>query len=394
MSDGDTSIRPSAVPAYLRSGTFYLSLDESHDEEISVPADVLKGDLSITNQADLDHILSSLRFWGVDNVPYEVFDYLLVTPELQTDKFDADYPVLASVIQQRELENDQHRMSHSVEYNNMYLIDYYIAKNCSVMAQDVLLAVEKGHIDIVKRFKAAVVSPDKNIMLWRIAFRHGQMECLHYFKTFEYDHSRRFLHMYEAHAMMAYTSVPNFETLMFAIEVGCSIDARFLPSAAWRGDLRAMQFAHEKGFAMTKNVGYKVVESNDLPCCQYYIEQGGVFSASMVKSMSKAGWLEGLKYAFHVGCEVDRFITAEAAEADQLECLQLLHKRGCPWDHYTTRSAVSRGSLRCLQYACDHGCPVEEDALNAAPRNKRADIQAYLHSLELLKNIESLWNIF
>lgn len=147
----DLTIRRSTVPAYLRGGSFYLALDESNDEEFAVPGNVLKADLSIANQSHLNHLLSSIRFWGVKLIPYIVFDYLLANPLSTTDEYNAEFPILVVVDAQRGLANNQLRLTDSIGYGSLHLTDYYLLLGCNIVVDDVRLAIEKGHLDIVKR---------------------------------------------------------------------------------------------------------------------------------------------------------------------------------------------------------------------------------------------------
>lgn len=58
------------VPEYLRPGAFYQSLFNEDDDksDVIVPSDVLKPDTIIKSVSDLVHYLSSLRFWGVQDL--------------------------------------------------------------------------------------------------------------------------------------------------------------------------------------------------------------------------------------------------------------------------------------------------------------------------------------
>jgi len=92
MSAFTLTVCPSQVPVYLRPGCFYLSLDQDNDDAVSVPHGVLKEDLTITSQQELDHALESVRFWGLDRVPDEIIASILSTPDVMVAKYESDYP--------------------------------------------------------------------------------------------------------------------------------------------------------------------------------------------------------------------------------------------------------------------------------------------------------------
>lgn len=85
--------------------------------------------------------------------------------------------------------------------------------------------------------------------------------------------------------------VLKFDTLVYATELGYKVDRRSLESAAVCGDLEAMKFMHEKGFPMDKNVGYEVANAKNVPCLEYFLEQGGQVGCSVLIIIAKVdGW--------------------------------------------------------------------------------------------------------
>lgn len=71
------SVSKSRVPPYLQKGEFFLSLGCDGDEEVEVPADTLKPDTSVENLSDLRHLLVSLRFWIVSELPRELVSFAI-----------------------------------------------------------------------------------------------------------------------------------------------------------------------------------------------------------------------------------------------------------------------------------------------------------------------------
>jgi len=385
MSSFTLTVRPSEVPAYLRDGIFYLSLDQTNDEEISVPANVLKGDLSITEQADLDHVLTSIRFWGLEAVPYEVIDYLLAS-QATTDKFDADFPLLSVVTAQRGLVNNQQRLNDSISHGSMYLMDYYLQQGCELTEYDKELPIHKGHIHLIKRIHPVVLAPDigrTEFNMCRKALQHGQIECVRYFQSIGYleEPADHYVGLNTAWRPDCF-DVPNFETFLFALELGCKLDQRSLVSAATWGHLELMKLVHERGIPMDDEVGIRVVATGDLACVQYFVEQGGLFSTLMVQTMASDGWMEGVAYALQTDYQPDVYLISGAANKDNLTCFQFLHESGCPWDDTTTLWAASRGALKCLRYAYEHGCRMHASALPTARALHFVHVEEYLLTLD------------
>ena len=75
------SVRKSEIPFHLQNGELYRTLVENNDdpdEELTFPSNVLKLDTSVKSVDDCDHLLGSVRFWGVDGfVSFELAEYAL-----------------------------------------------------------------------------------------------------------------------------------------------------------------------------------------------------------------------------------------------------------------------------------------------------------------------------
>jgi hypothetical protein len=58
------SVQKSTIPTFLRESEFFLSLECCEEGEIEVDARRIKSDASVTSYDDLEHYLSTVRFWG------------------------------------------------------------------------------------------------------------------------------------------------------------------------------------------------------------------------------------------------------------------------------------------------------------------------------------------
>lgn len=96
------SIKPSIVPEYLKGSALNANLSADGDEEVDVPKDCCKLDTSVRNAADLEELLRTLRFWGVDRIPESVVNFTLFNPrdewEETTKGFAKDFEHLLRVI--------------------------------------------------------------------------------------------------------------------------------------------------------------------------------------------------------------------------------------------------------------------------------------------------------
>ena len=67
----------SEVPNYLRKGQLYKTLDEEDNEGFIVPATVMKREDFLKSKNDILHLLETVRFWLVEDVPDCLLDYIL-----------------------------------------------------------------------------------------------------------------------------------------------------------------------------------------------------------------------------------------------------------------------------------------------------------------------------
>jgi hypothetical protein len=157
------------VPAHLREGEFFSSL--SDDETImEFDDEVCKFDLIVTDDAGLDHLLRTLRFWQVCTIPAEAVRYILdgnwdryVADELQRDLPDVPLLLELSNPARRNREGDATTLRKKSRYLGILLNvgsprNEYEARWMSLMAAragdtEVLLAIyENWYGSSNKRF--------------------------------------------------------------------------------------------------------------------------------------------------------------------------------------------------------------------------------------------------
>eukprot|EP01032_Pedospumella_encystans_P035965 gene35965-40672_t len=82
------SIKRTHVPEYLRSSAFFLSLDGTEEEEFTIPGRNYKENTVVHSADDLRHLLSTVRFWGVDLLPNSIFEFVLFHAPSSRHKHD------------------------------------------------------------------------------------------------------------------------------------------------------------------------------------------------------------------------------------------------------------------------------------------------------------------
>lgn len=71
------SIRRSNVPEYSKNGHFLAGLDPEDEEAFEVPSHCFKPNSKVDSLSDLVLLLKSLRFWGVETLPFTVIKFIV-----------------------------------------------------------------------------------------------------------------------------------------------------------------------------------------------------------------------------------------------------------------------------------------------------------------------------
>lgn len=97
-------MRISDVLFYLREGSFFHSLDPNDKDVFEVPEKSLKSDPVVESSEDLKYLLTTVRFWGLKDIPIEAIQYIISQGEEASDleEFVVEYPELGKLILLKE----------------------------------------------------------------------------------------------------------------------------------------------------------------------------------------------------------------------------------------------------------------------------------------------------
>ena len=128
------NIRRSEIPVYLHGSEFYKSLcdnsqeneEDDNDDNIPIPQVNMKLDTRVSSLEDLQHLLSTLRYWGVERIPVEVLNFI----------FTCDNIVMYSVLS---------------DFNQelVYLKELVVIKNAAVGLK-IELASQYGRLEVLQ----------------------------------------------------------------------------------------------------------------------------------------------------------------------------------------------------------------------------------------------------
>jgi len=295
-------INKSEVPQYLQNGFFFATLPV-HPKEISVPARYLKPDLSIETDQDLRHLLDSMGYWGVYQIPKEVSEY--------------------------------------VENNISEKLLQILAPTLPTFTKRLRAAVEEithdETLDLVKNLRMT-----KNFAKMAFELVGIALEPVCWSIVASLDDA---------------ASIPYLRTKGLAVDT-----LSFVQFAAKYGSMQCLEYAHSQGWEVSDQAMFEAVESGQLESVRFLHETCG--KALTVKTMLQAAALDKLevmRYLHEKGCSWDASVCAAASKAGHLSCLEYAHHHGCPWDESTFISAKTNtheNGNPCLDYAQKHRCPI------------------------------------
>ena len=345
-------IKRSEIPQYLRFGGFYLSLlggnaikeqgdtsendeeldnfnkeNEENDEQelLPVPEKCMKMDTSVQNEQDLIHLLNTLRYWLIVDIPKDLIVYSLQPKNKQ---------ILEAACTQFELEITSLVVLRKIVQASVYV--------------KMLIAAEHGLLDAI-----AVLHSEYKLPLTaracEVAAEHGQLECL------------RFLHSlncpWDCGTCICAAQYHQLSCLEFALRHGCEGSREVCEVAARMGHVDCLRVAHELCCPWDSRTCEEAAFQGHLPCLQFAFEHSCVWDQSLLNCTVSRGHLNCVKYMCEKGLRPDVDTCEQAAVNGKLDCLKYLRERGAPWrtDYMCTNAATS-GNVACLQYVHSEGC--------------------------------------
>ena len=457
MSAEFIDVRLQEVPEYLRESVLYKTLlenaaaEDSQKEVFQVPANKFKTDVdNIFTAEEFKHMIATLLFWDSLACPvsmvwfsldhWDEIPSLLNEEALMLPQFENLKTIMASPIEKR--------MSIAARIGSLEILQYYCRVDNTVFKKDrdiCKVAATYGHLECLKyahthgcywdakTCKAAAGGhleclkyAHTNFCYWdadtmSYAFWNGHLACLQYAHTHgciwneslrtntekcggnracieyvnTYVHDTTDTYEYELYSghieRVEYTPLRelyadrcesaaargDLEYLKYAHAQGCEWDSTTCTSAAANGHLECLLYAHTHGCDWNANTCLYAAEGGHLECLQYLHTNGCEWNAQTCSAAARGGHIECLQYAHTNGCPWDANTCSDAAAGGHLDCLQYAHTNGCPWTAFTCTKAAFYGHLQCLQYAHENGCDWDSNTCKYAAERRRSKCLQY-----------------
>lgn len=214
------SVRPSHLPLYLKDSAFYSSLHVD-DEEVSIPIGCYKADVCVADTTQLDELLCTLRFWGVDRIPETVVKYVVRSPrgewEHVMETYRRDLPFVEDLLRVVECKREG-QVCKAVIIGNLEIVSCLLSE---------LYPVEFNPNLFNRRNTSAV----------DIAAMNGRLDIL----KLLHHHCCRW---YEETAKAA-ASGDHIGCLKYLIETGCPMMPDLVNYAFASGSIECLRYLHE-----------------------------------------------------------------------------------------------------------------------------------------------------
>ena len=341
------SVRKDEIPSHLRSTDFYQSLsDDKDDQEMKLSKEHIKQDLVVDSPASLRNLLSTLRFWGSDDIPEQLIGYccraanrinVSVIKEILTE-YESQLRYLPVLIQIMNNPRNIENLISAASEGYIQILRYLLRDDSSVPNSG------RGNTvrDIYKVSR-------NDYRICSAAVRYGHLDCLR-----------------------------------LAHEEGCGMDPiNSCTLAAWHGHLNCLEYAHKNGCEWDVDTCRAAADGGHLECLIYAHENGCPWDELTTTAAVTKGHFECLKYAHEKQCKWMQFVCKIAAENGHLDCLIYAHEEGCPWSYGTAACAAKGGHLKCLRYVFQNGCGWSDDAAGYAAEHGHLSCLAFMHEKRL-----------
>jgi hypothetical protein len=360
------SVQKSTIPSYLYESEFFRSLECGEEGEIEVDARCLKLDSSVTNYDDLEHYLSTVRFWGAKGLSNELMDYCFVNPR-DAERAAEAFPELQVVRQLAQVVGEKtfNQLLKACEIGNVDIVSYARLRLCEdpyyseAIENSASQAATFGHVDCLRHLCENGCPRTQGIAL--AACGNGHFDCLKY--THGVGHP---LHP-GVTSICARTG--RLDILQYLHKHGCPGDTWTTRTAATHNHLHIMQYARDHGAPWSAEVCEKAAEGGHLEVLKYARENGCPWNGATTRAAAEQGHFDCLKYALDHGCGRDASVCEAAAGGGHLQCLLYAHaNRSSVSGSAVTGAAAEGGNLACLQFVLRNGARLSDDILGRACR--------------------------
>ena len=348
------------IPSLLKESQLYRILTENDEQSIHIPkkyiienSSIDSNDRLIINSVEkFFKLMEQLRYWMIDKLPYEIYDYILYqrpdTSNHSTKLKDfKDFHYDDIQVLNDCLLKFQPVFQDKKEY---MFINYKGTMNKIMMNNQFLLKYLISNSD---------VSTPLSDSLLVSASEHNKLNILKYL----YDSISNKKSTFKFHNDIPINAAKhqNFEMLKWVNDIGCEKNYGVCNELAKNGNLEMFTYAYKHGFDINEIASIHAVENNHLPILKYIMSNNDMLGTSLSTVASKTGNLEMLKFIDNNIFELPNKSIYDFANNNYSGLIPTCSTDGvmvdistCVYTAYNKN--ITQGILDCLKYALDKGC--------------------------------------
>jgi len=182
------SIRRSEVPAYLQDSELYLSLDDDNDDEIPVPSNCLKMDTSVNSLADLDHLLSTVRFWIASPYMIDILNFLVKSPVAGVNEvvvnYELAFPTLFNLVVDFCQPQTKLDCNLAAKHGCVELLKYLSHQKMPITIATFKIAAKYGHVNCMSYCLDYITHTGRSVHIdlldWSEVIKQGHVNCVQF----------------------------------------------------------------------------------------------------------------------------------------------------------------------------------------------------------------------
>ena len=296
--------------------------------------------LVIDSDSTLYNILEKLRYYMVDDLPDEVYDYVLENSHLNFDNFkDFFFTSFNFLTQMSKSHIIYPKLDECVNTNNIGLVKYFIKKQQHFVplnwtANSYCLAARYGNLQMIK-------------------FLH-ENGC-----TMEFNNDDN----YDEDDGMSRIESRSFDPCLYALG----------------SNFECLKYLHEIGFTLNKKVCTEAYKNNNLNNLKYIIENGVECPKDILKSHVKCDNFDCVEYLYNLGYALPANPCIDAAERNSIRYLKFAHELGFPITDSVMNNGIHKDSMECFSYALKHGAIIKDSTYYHAAYNGNIECLKFLH---------------
>ena len=358
--------------------------------------------LTVKSRSDLEHLLSTVRYWILNSFPSELIAYLLNlrNPEVEEvlTEYQLAFPHINNFVGEYRSSRGKHACTLAAKHGCLDFLDYLLnrrkrlnihvlqssaihgqvdclsfchqflskaGKNIDFAQIDWSEVVQRGHLACLKYFiqERMVIDVKKEGWCWAAA-KSGQLECLKYLLSVCRD---RRSSITEAAALQNH-----LPCLQCAVEQGCGVSKRTWKAAITVKITNCLQYLLDS-VPIPKDslsLGIAAIRSHNRGALRILHQRGLLVESECIVAAAEKGDLKCLQFLYdklHFDCRVPSTMVA-AVKADQLKLVRKLDALSCPWDESAAIAALEADHSNCFEYLINQrGIPTSDAFCSIQP---------------------------